>query len=125
MFFYQSESFALLVLVGKTCCNVHCSDFVMCWYKFQTTSDSIVGMLLCVALSQNLISKWTPAMRESETVASNSYTPAKRSRVSEIKKVGDDSGTYKENQLHTDSRGNIELKEALEVCTLSSMVLIA
>ena len=34
-----------------------------------------------------------------------------------MKKVGDDSGTHKENELHTDSGGDIELKESLEVCT--------
>lgn len=75
-------------------------------------SDSLLGILVCTALSAGLVDKWTRAQPESSTRAS---TAGKKSGQHANKKGKD---VHTSEQAHIDPEGCLEIKEALEVSVL-------
>lgn len=81
-------------------------------------SDSVLGICVCVALSDGLVKKWTPTKSVSGKGTSTISTSAKKSGRQTTKKGRDPAGG-EQLQLHVDPEGVPELKEALEVKAIS------
>ena len=77
-------------------------------------SDSVLGILVCTALSAGLVDKWVCGKPESSTRAS---TAGKKSGQHANKKGKD----VHNEQVHIDPEGCSEIKEALEVSVLAEV----
>ena len=76
-----------------------------------------MGILVCTALANGLVKKWTPSKAVSEKgTASVPILGKKNAR--QMSKKGANRDTAAGDQLQVDSEGTLELKEALEVSAL-------
>ena len=78
-------------------------------------SDSTVGILVCTALANGLVKKWTPSKGVSEKGTLSAPTSGKKSAL-QMSKKGRNAAAG--DQLQLDPEGSLELKEALEVSVL-------
>ena len=80
-------------------------------------SDSTMGILVCTALANGLVKKWTPSKSISEKGTSSVPTLGKKN-ARQMSKKGTSRDTSARDQLQVDPEGTLELKEALEVSAL-------
>ena len=81
-----------------------------------------MGILVCTALANGLVKKWTPTI-VSEKGTSNVLPTLGKKNARQVSKKGRDTAAG--DQLQVDPEGTLELKEALEVvhcaCFITSL----
>ena len=94
-------------------CSIVSLSYQELFYFLLLFSDSVLGILVCTALSVGLVDKWTSAKPESSTRAS---TAGKKNGQHANKKGKD---VHNSEQVHIDPEGCLEIKEGLEVSVLN------
>lgn len=83
-----------------------------------------MGILVCTALANGLVKKWTPSNTVSEKGTSSVPTLGKKS-AQQMSKKGTSRDPAAGDQLQVNPEGTLELKEALEVtacdCFINSL----